>query len=100
MTAVDTPPNLETLVDDIPFPANKTAIVEHAENHDASEEVLDLMQSLPREEYGSLEDLNRDLSLIGEMQGGENLWPSGESRDLPDETTNIVTSVAGKGQKA
>jgi len=98
MTMMDTAPNLEELLDDLIFPAAKIDLLAVAEDHDASEDSLELLRALPKEEYLSMSDLNKDLGLVGKGRGNENLWPSQESHALPDRSTNLITKAIGKGQ--
>lgn len=80
----DKAPNLETLFDEMDFPATKMAVVLWAEDQGASEEALDIIQSLPAHDYESLAALNRDLSLIATMPMEENLWASQPAKEMPD----------------
>jgi len=98
MPMMNSAPNLEELLDDLIFPAAKMDLLAVAEDHDASEDSLELLRALPKEEYGSLPDLNKDLGLVGRGRGDENLWPSEESHALPNKSTNMITKAIGKGK--
>lgn len=98
MTMMDTAPNLEELMDDLVFPAAKIDLITLAEDHDASEDSLEILRALPKEEYISMTDLNKDLGLVERGRGDENLWPSEESHALPNKSTNMITKAIGKGK--
>jgi hypothetical protein len=92
------PPNLEELTGNLNYPATRADIVANAGDQEASEEAVELLRSLPREIYYNQQELNIDLSLIGEVGEGENLWSSGKARDLPDLKSRIKTKITGKGK--
>ena len=46
----------------IDFPANKDNVVEHARKNKAEDEVLDVLQNLPEQEYGTMADVMKGMS--------------------------------------
>jgi|AntRauTorcE11897_2_1112592.scaffolds.fasta_scaffold00100_27 hypothetical protein len=76
MTDSQAPMNLLELFDDAQFPTTKAELVSHAEDNDASEDALDMLQALPQNRYETLEDLNKDMGKIKSIPGQENLWSS------------------------
>jgi hypothetical protein len=79
----DLPPNILEVLDGMAFPATVIEIVSYAEDHDASEDVLDLIQAMPDRDYASLAEVSRHLGLIEELPGQENLWSSAPPEDTP-----------------
>ena len=51
-----------SLVAQVDFPATRAEIVETAEDSEAPVEVINFFKSLPKERYGSQEELLRDFS--------------------------------------
>ena len=43
------------------FPADKSDLVEHARQQDAPQEVLDVMENLPEQEYGTVADVSKGI---------------------------------------
>lgn len=76
MNPTQAAPNLETLFDDMTFPANKADVIDHAQDKEAAREAMDVLQVLPSREYSSLQDLNRALVKCEGLPGHENQWPS------------------------
>ena len=73
------PIHILELFDDKQFPASKAALVDHANDKDASRESISMLEALPRTEYETLNELNDDLGKIEKLPGQENLWPSQRS---------------------
>lgn len=80
MNATQKAPNLETLFDDMNFPANKADVIDHAQDKEAAREAMNVLQVLPSREYSSLQDLNRALIKCEELPGHENQWPSAPAK--------------------
>lgn len=92
------PVNILEVLDNATFPAEKAEIVQHAQDNDASEEVLDQLQGLPERTYLSISDLNRHLNDIDNLPGSANLWSSATSKDLPRDKDVVVTELRGQGR--
>ncbi len=50
----------------IDFPANKDDLIDWAEDNEAPEDVIDMLEQLPDEEYESVSDVTRALSDVDE----------------------------------
>lgn len=81
MTDSQAPMNLLELFDDVKFPATRSELISHAEDNNASEDALDVLQALPENRYGTLDALNGDLGKIRHVPGQENLWSSQQQKD-------------------
>jgi hypothetical protein len=68
------PVNILEVLDGIPLPASKEDIVVWAEDHDASEEVLEQLRAMPGDEFKSLADINRKVNLVEIPPGAGNIW--------------------------
>ena len=87
------------LLDDAPFPLTKPELVAYAEDHDASEEALEVIRVMPDRVYNSVEHVNAGLGLIEDLPHTDNGWWSGEEPDLKaDERRKKVTDTKGRGQ--
>lgn len=83
MVATDMPPNVEEVLDGIPFPASKVQIIVYAGEHDASEEVMELLRAIPSLQYRNMQEINKALGEIEKQPGDENLW---SSQEMPPES--------------
>lgn len=85
---VEMPPNILEVLDGKGFPASVIELVSYAEDHGASEEVLDIIQALPDQSYSSIHDVAMHLGRLELLPGEYNLWPSGEPEEYfkPDES--------------
>lgn|GEM_PF-1412900 len=70
------PVNVLEVLEDVEFPATVPELVAFAEDNDASEEVLDIIQAMEEREYESIQDVNRHLNQIAVEEGEENLYGS------------------------
>ncbi len=72
--------NFLELVDEAHFPMTKVELVEYCQEQGASEDALDMIQALPREEYDSFAMFNRDIGRIETLPGGRmNMFSSSQS---------------------
>ena len=103
MPQTDHAPNILEVLEGIQFPTSVPEMVAYAEDQEASEEVLDLLQGMPEREYTSLQDVSRSLGQVEELPGAENLWPSASEQELDeldagedaaDEQLSIVSQVS------
>ena len=69
-------------LDDLEFPASRRDIVACAEDHNASEKVLDLIQAMPRDNYENLQAVNDSLYKLQDLPGHSNLWSSDDSKEI------------------
>ncbi|MFP4385875.1 MAG: DUF2795 domain-containing protein [Alphaproteobacteria bacterium] len=92
------PLNLETLFDDMIFPANKTDLISHAQEKETTQDTMTLLRGMPAREYLSLNDLNQSLFLLEELPGGENQWSSAQASAPFHKKEQIKTKLAGKGK--
>jgi hypothetical protein len=72
----EAPLNILEVLDGMTFPANLVEVVAYAEDHDASEEVMDQIQALPDRAYNSIHDVALHLGLIEHLPDEENLYSS------------------------
>jgi hypothetical protein len=95
MPALDKSPNILEVLDGVTFPATAIELVAYAQDHDASEDVLDLIQAMPDRDYVSIHDVNRSLGLIGAQEGDENTWSSAPSDEflLPAEPMTALADA-------
>lgn len=59
------PSNIAHSLEGVDFPANRDDLIQHAKQHDADEEVLDVMQHMPQRDYGSMADVMKG---VGEVE--------------------------------
>ena len=59
-------------------------MVNCAQDNDASEEVLDQLQAMPKDTFEDIEALNESLYKLNKLPGNENLWSSADSEDIQD----------------
>ena len=76
----DHPQNLLTLIDSAQFPTSKTELVKVAEDNGATQNAIEAFRALPHETYASIKDVNKDLGLINELPGEQNMF-SGSRED-------------------
>jgi hypothetical protein len=79
------PVNILEVLDGVGFPASKMELIAYAQDHDASEEVLDQLQCIPDDIYNSLGHVNMHINDIEIIEGAENLFSSEPSSDLPQD---------------
>jgi uncharacterized protein DUF2795 len=65
----------------VDFPATRDEIVETAEDNEAPVEVINFMKSLPRDRYGSAEEVLRDFAEAERRFAGGNQSGPGETRE-------------------
>ena len=76
------PVNILEVLDGAVFPASKMELIAFAQDHDASEDVLDLLQSIPDDIYNSLGHVNIHINDIEIIEGAENLFSSEPAGEL------------------
>lgn len=79
------PINILEVLDGAPFPLSAIELIDYAQEHDASEDVLDQLQAIPERIYNSIFDVNRGLNEIDALPGSENLWASNGIDEQPEE---------------
>lgn len=97
-TTVSHATNLLEIMDGVEFPASKMDLISYAEDHGASEEILEQMQAMPDDIYNTLKDINLHANDIEIIEESGNLWSSEESHDLPDEAERFVSDLNGSGR--
>ncbi|WP_048143254.1 DUF2795 domain-containing protein [Methanosarcina horonobensis] len=55
------PASVQKTLKDIEYPAEKRDLVEHARQHDASDDVINAIKNLPDKAYTSAADVNKEL---------------------------------------
>jgi hypothetical protein len=58
------PANIARFMKNIDFPADKQEIVEHAEDNNADQEVIDVLNQIPEREYHNMADLEQAVADI------------------------------------
>jgi hypothetical protein len=96
--SINHPLNMLEILDGVPLPATKQELIDYAQDHDASEDMLDQLQAMPGDTFNSISDINRHIGLVEDMPGSENLWSSADSRDLPDDSEIAATQSRGQGR--
>lgn len=91
-------PNMLEVLDGMEFPATKVEMVAYAEDQDAAEETLELIEALPERLYTSIRDVARHNGEIEHLPGEENLFSSEPSHDLPDDHDRAYTEMNGAGR--
>lgn len=94
----DGQPNILELIDGAPFPLTKVEIVEYAQDQDASQEALDIIQAMPDLIYKSVHEFSKHISEIEELPHRGDMWGSAPAEELfeepgenlPDGTNHIV----------
>ncbi len=81
--ALSEPLNVLEVLDGVAFPASKMELIAYAQDHDASEDALDLLQSIPDDIYSSIGHVNIHINDIEIIEGAENIFSSESIRDLP-----------------
>ena len=71
MATVRSPLNLEILLDDLAFPAEKGA----------SDDAMTSLRGLPDQRYTSMVDVNTALGKIARQPGNGNLWASADVKE-------------------
>ena len=59
------PANIAHFLEGIDFPASKDDLVNHAEDNNAPQEVIDILENLPDQEYTSMADV---MSGVGQVE--------------------------------
>lgn len=81
MATVRSPLNLEILLDDLAFPAEKAAILNSADENGASDDAMTSLRGLPDQRYTSMVDVNTALGKIARQPGNGNLWASADVKE-------------------
>jgi len=55
------PIEVQKSLKDIDYPVNKKQLIEHAKKHDASREVIEVLEDLPDKEYTNATDVSREF---------------------------------------
>ena len=55
------PSNIARHLSGIDFPANRDDLLQHAQMHEADDDVLDLIQHMPQRDYGSMADVMKGV---------------------------------------
>jgi hypothetical protein len=80
------PMNMRELLDGLHFPVAKIEILDFADDHEASEEALEILRALPQESYDSMRALLNDMGQVEQIPGTENLWASArQQQDVMEE---------------
>lgn len=79
------PVNVLEVLEEFEFPGTVPELVAYAEDQDASEDVLDLIQAMPEREYESIQDVARHLNQIAVMEGEENIYSSAAENEARHE---------------
>ena len=66
--------NLETLVNDVEFPATKIELTEVAIEQGASAAAITAFEALPKLTYENFIQLQNDFGAIEKQPGNENIW--------------------------
>jgi hypothetical protein len=89
---MDEPVNVLEVLDGMTFPATVVELVAYAQDHDASEEVLDQIQAMPDRDYVSIHDVAMHLGRLESLPAEENQWSSAPSEEyFTDEDRPINT---------
>lgn len=92
-------PSVLELLDDMPFPVTKLDIAGYAEDHDASEEAMEMIRVMPDRVYNSIEEVNAGLGLIEDLPHTDNgWWPGREPDTEAGDRRRKVTETKGRGQ--
>ena len=59
------PSTIAHFLEEIDFPASKDVLVTHAEDNNAPQEVIDVLEQLPDQEYTSMADV---MSGVGQVE--------------------------------
>lgn len=84
MTQTEAPLNTLEVLDGIAFPVTLVEMVDYAQEHDASEETLDMIQAMPDRVYRNIHDISMHLGEIEALPSQENQWPSAPTEELQD----------------
>lgn len=57
------------LLDHVPYPVGKAQLVQFAQQHNANEQILTILNHLPDKTYSSSEDVQNDLQNVQGMLG-------------------------------
>ncbi|MHC1757439.1 MAG: DUF2795 domain-containing protein [Methanosarcina sp.] len=56
------PIEVQKALKDMDYPANKEKLIQHAKKHNASKEVMEVLQDLPDQEYSNAADVSKEFS--------------------------------------
>lgn len=59
------PANIASFLEGINFPASKDELVDHAEDNNAPQDIIDVLEQLPDQEYTSMADV---MSGMGQVE--------------------------------
>ncbi|MGB9938364.1 DUF2795 domain-containing protein [Methanosarcina sp.] len=55
------PIEVQKALKNIDYPVNKKQLIEHAKKHDASREVIEVLEDLPDKEYANAADVSKEF---------------------------------------
>jgi hypothetical protein len=58
------PVEIQKSLKDIDFPCKKQDLIQHAKNHGADEDVLNILQQLPEQEYHNAIDVSKAVGQV------------------------------------
>jgi hypothetical protein len=61
------PGQLNQILNMIPFPIGKAQLIQFAQQHNANAQVMSVLQMLPDKTYNSAQDVQNDLSNLGNL---------------------------------
>lgn len=85
MAQSNAPINILEVLDGAEFPASIAELVVFAEDNDASEDVLDLIQAMPDRIYDNIEEVNQFMNRLAIQEGEENIYSSEGLEDVREE---------------
>ncbi|WP_048138366.1 DUF2795 domain-containing protein [Methanosarcina horonobensis] len=56
------PIEVQKALKDMDYPAGKQDLIQHAKQHNASKEVMNVLQSLPEKQYNNAADVSKEFS--------------------------------------
>jgi len=74
--------NFLEILDGLKFPVAKQEVILHAEKRGASEQALDRLQAIPDDDYKTRAALLKNIDVIEDQEGSENIWSSADSGDV------------------
>ena len=61
------PGMINQIINMIPYPIGKAQLLQFAQEHNASPQIMTVLQMLPDKTYNSAQDLQNDLSNLGNL---------------------------------
>lgn len=92
------PPAVETYIEGIEFPTDKSALVELAAENGAPDDVMEILNKFSDQEYGSVMDIAREVARIDENpRGSRSSKPKDTDKEKNEEK---ATHANGKAQRS